>query len=155
MFDIIRFTIGAVVFFGICGWAAWRGGWPERVVSLALVADILGGTPISQTYPLSREPEMVMFAIDFIYMLVVVFVALRSDRWWPLFCGAFAFLGAITHLAQFLNIDIDQFAYITAVILWSYCGVFSIAGGMFELRHRKRRLAVANSGASGNQSLYA
>lgn len=137
MFDLVRFAVGAGVFFGICGWAIWRGGWPERLVATALLVNALV-SPLTQTHPLSRAPEMAMFVLDSAFTLLVLFTALKSDRWWPLFCCAFAFLGALTHLAQHLNIDVDQFVYMTAIVLWNYLVVFAIAGGMLELAWRKR-----------------
>ena len=139
MYDLIRFSVGALVFFGLCGLAIWRGGWPERTVAVAiLVGSFL--TPVVQIHGSADGLEPWVFLIDFSFMLLVVGVALKSDRWWPLFCAAYALLVASSHFARSLNEGIRQYAYISGAVLWSYAAVLALGLGVWELE-RRRRLA--------------
>jgi hypothetical protein len=142
MFDLIRLAAGTLIFFGLCGLAIWRGGRPERIVAITLLVTMVI-TPLVQTGVGEDSLEVGMFLVDTFFMLVVFWVALTSDRWWPLFCAAFALLAAVSHVARTFNDQIGQFSYITATVMWSYGTVYALGAGVFELERRKRRLAAA------------
>lgn len=141
MFDLVRLAAGTLIFFGLCGLAIWRGGWPERTVAITLLVTMVL-TPLVQTGAGEHGLEVGMFLVDTFFMLVVIAVALKSDRWWPLFCGAFAMLAAVSHLARTLDDQIGQFSYISATVMWSYGTVYALGAGVFELEWRKRRRAA-------------
>lgn len=141
MFDLVRLAAGTLIFFGLCGLAIWRGGWPERTVAITLLVTMVL-TPLVQTGAGEDGLEVGMFLLDTFFMLVVIAVALKSDRWWPLFCGAFAMLAATSHLARTLDDQIGEFSYISATVMWSYGTVYALGAGVWELEWRKRRLAA-------------
>ena len=138
MFDLIRLAAGTLIFFGLCGLAIWRGERPERIVAVTLLVTMVL-TPMVQTGAGESGLEIWMFLVDTFFMLVVLAVALTSNRWWPLFCGAFALLAALSHIARTLDQQIAQFSYISATVLWSYGTVFALGAGVWELERRRRR----------------
>jgi len=143
-FDLIRFTVGIIIWYGICGFALWRGGWPERVAGAGILVTAIAA-PIVQQSPFMADTDLGVFALDLGLFFVLLWVALRSDRWWPLFATAFMLLAVVTHLAVMLSSAIREFTYVTATTLWGYLVVYSLAFGLWEISRRRKRQRAALS----------
>lgn len=98
--------------------ALWRGGRPERIAAtvmiLAWIASALG-----QNAHVVLGPQAIITAIDTLLFLVLLAIALTSDRWWPLWACAFQGLTVVLALAMAADPRV-----------WSRSGF--IAGGVFS-----------------------
>jgi hypothetical protein len=92
--------------------AGIRGGAPERVVAFAYSLWVLAG-PIYKTWgdPHFDRLDPINLAIDGGLMLVLVIVALKANRVWPMLAAAFALLPMMGHFARGVNLDGMQRAY--------------------------------------------
>jgi hypothetical protein len=129
------------------GWAValaafWKGGWSERTAAGAFILAWLAT-------PLLRDRSWIGtqwggFAIDIVFLAVLVGVALRSRRYWPLFAAAFQLLAVLTHLARIIDPHVHVWAYITAGVIWTYLTLFAIALGAYN-RWRERSQPAAKA----------
>ncbi len=95
------------------GVALWRGGWPER---LAGVAMILAWFATCFVYNIHQKfgPQTAVFLVDLALMLVLLFIALRSNRWWPMWACGFHGLSLILMLATLADPKIPNHATLNA-----------------------------------------
>jgi hypothetical protein len=113
---------------GICIYAIWKGGLPERIVSVAMAGGSLA-TRLLEDRVHWLDPQWGILSVDAVFFLIVLGLALRTDRSWMLFATAFALLQLVTHLAMFADNGVHGWAYLTALIIWSYLILFSLGIG--------------------------
>jgi len=100
------------------GVAVWRGGWPERIAAVAMAAAWLASAILHDADQL-HGPQQLIMAIDLGLFGVLLTLALRSDRWWPMWACAFHGLSVVLALAMLADPGV-----------WSRSGF--IAGGVFS-----------------------
>ncbi|MFC3080214.1 hypothetical protein ACFODL_19105 [Phenylobacterium terrae] len=123
-------TIGNIVQFTICFLALWRGGRDERIVAAALLANTLASKlAVSSDWV---EPEYLVLVADMALLTVLVTLALRTTRWWVLWCAAFELLIVITHVAIVVDPTVRARSYVTGMIIWSYMVLLPLGFGAWE-----------------------
>jgi len=126
----------------------WRGGTPERLA----ISGCAGGSILSAgtvwvglgTY------ERLQFGILFVDLGLLAFflwLALRADRYWPLWVSGFHSVGVMTHFAKALAPDLNPWAYAVGQAAGSYLIIAAIVAG--TVRHRLR---LARDGADNSWS---
>ena len=135
--------LGASIFLPLlvlsCGYALWRGNRDARVVAftcmLATLATHLAIAPLRERY---SNVETGVLLVDTLTLLVFVAVALRSDRFWPLWVAGLQLTTAIGHVMKGVHIDLLPQAYGAALRFWSYPILLILVVGTFR---NQRRLA--------------
>jgi hypothetical protein len=121
-------------------YALWAGGGPERVgatvYALSVAATHLAMTAHDQHW---LNVEVGVFTVDVVTFLAFILIALRADRFWPLWVSAFLGLGVLGHLGRLAEPGAFWWAYAVVLTIWSYPIVMLFALGAFL--HR-RRLAL-------------
>ncbi len=84
--------------------------------------------------------ETGIFVVDVLLFLALVGLALRSDRFWPLWAAAFQMVAVFVHIASIVETDDYAWAYAIAVNFWSYPVMLALMAGI-ALESRKRRMA--------------
>ena len=127
-----------------CGYALIRGGRDERIVAIVcLVASVLTAfvlSPWGHRYSQIEAGEML---VDLTVLAVFVAVALRSDRFWPLWIAGLQLTSSLAHLLKGINIDLLPQAYEAATKFWSYPILLIIAAGTWRRQQRTRHEARA------------
>lgn len=139
--------LGAPIFLTIlvlcCGYALWRGNRDARVIAiaccLAVLATHLVIAPLRERYSSVEEGVLV---VDSLTLLVFVLVALRSDRFWPLWIAGLQLTTAIGHMLKGVNIDLLPHAYGAALRFWSYPILIILAVGAYRHHRRVRKAAT-------------
>lgn len=81
-------------------YALWRGGAPERATAAAIVvAVVLTITAGEVSRRVFASREVVVFCIDTALCVTVMLVALRAERFWPLWLAAVLILEILLQLA--------------------------------------------------------
>ena len=123
-----------------CGYALWRGRSDERtsavVCLLATLATQLVIPPPSDRYSFV-DVELVL--IDLGVLAAFVAVALRSDRFWPLWIAGLQLTISISHLLKAIDQELLPRAYAAAAVLWSYPILLIIVIGTWRNHQRRRR----------------
>jgi hypothetical protein len=104
-----------------CGYALWRGRSDERIAAivclLATVATRLAISPLSVRY---TDLEIGLLLIDAAVLAAFIAIALRSQRFWPLWVAGLQLTNSMAHLMKVVEFDLVPKAYAAAAMFWSY-----------------------------------
>ena len=67
-----------------------------------------------------------VMGVDIALLVFFLWLALHSEKFWPLFVAGFQLLLVITHFASAADSAVTGWAYKTAEMIWSYLIVFTI-----------------------------
>jgi hypothetical protein len=129
-----------VVIGGVCAAALLKGGREERIAAGAFVLGTLA-TPFIKDY--SWGTQWAIFGVDVVYLALLLVIALRSPRYWPLCAAGFQLLGVVTHAASIVDPMLPKWAYVTAGVIWTYLVLAAIAVGTWNAWRGRRQLANA------------
>lgn len=122
---------------GASVYAIAKGGAPERLIGLALLL-AAGSTRVLQSGLAVRfvQVETGVAAVDLVLLGFTVAVALRADRFWPMWVVALQGLGVGAHLVKSIDADIARsvYAFLTAIGSYPIILILVIA----TTRHRNR-----------------
>lgn len=132
---------GAPIFLTIlllsAGYAAWRGNRDARVIAaacfLATLATRFAVQPLTDRY---ASVEQGLLLIDGLMLAVFVIVALRSDRFWPLWIAGLQLTSSLGHLLKAIDVSLVPQAYGAAIAFWSYPILLILAVGTWRGHHR-------------------
>lgn len=129
-------------------YAAFRGGAPERLSALIIVAATVATVLVPKVGKVafaSLEPGV--FIVDSLTGVAFILVALRAQRYWPMWMAALQIDTVLTHVAMLTAPRVMPWAYAVMEIAWSYPMVILLAVG--TARHQ-RRLRLYGSDPSWN-----
>ena len=128
------------VTLAICALALWQGRWEERASAAGQLANIaLTVVWRDHSWPAVQRGAFVADLLFFAFLLVI---ALRTTRYWPLAAAAFALLAVLTHLAKMIDPALQQWAYITAGVIWTYSILAAIGVGTWNSWRTRRQPTV-------------
>jgi hypothetical protein len=123
-----------------CGYALWRGRKYEQLSALvfiaATVATVLARTSGPERYIALERSDLV---IDTLVLVAMVAIALRSDRFWPLWIAGLQLTISMSHVLKAIQPDLLPLAYAAAERFWSYPTLIILFIGAW--RQHQRRLA--------------
>lgn len=121
----------------VLGYAMLKGGTPERVAALIIIAasvsTVTTWAPSQLRY---KSVDAGIFITDFIMMLALVALALRAERFWTLWVAAFQVMQFASHIPEILVPELLPVTYKVVISIWSYPMLFLLAAGTY--RHRQR-----------------
>lgn len=121
---------------GSCAYAFFRGGAPERIGAGILIAATAAS---ALTLLASRNryfaTEISTMWVDIAMTLAFLALALRAQRYWPMWVSMVQIDMVATHLVMF-SPDTQAWSYWAMQALWSYPAPILLAAGTF--RHRRR-----------------
>jgi uncharacterized protein involved in response to NO len=122
-----------------CGFALWRGRNDERTAALvclfATIATRFAIAPITLRY---SSVELGLLLIDLAVLACFVAIALRSERFWPLWIAGLQLTISVSHVLKAVDESLLPRAYAAAAVLWSYPILLIIAVGTWR-GHRRRK----------------
>ncbi len=130
MFSSTPERVWAVAMFAVFAFALWRGGRTERVVAVANIAAWIA-TILVQNRHNWLDPQWGMFTVDVAFLLLLLWCVVTSNRLWILPAAAFQLLAVVTHGAILADDGVRAWTYMTALILWSYLVLITLAVGTY------------------------
>jgi hypothetical protein len=122
-----------------CGVAAWWGGRDERLAALALaLAAVITPLAVSRHW---AGPEMGVVLVDGALFAALMYIAIGSRAFWPMWATGFQLCGLAVHLAAAMSPHMLPAAYAETLAVWSYAVVLTLLiGTLFEgrVRHGRR-----------------
>jgi hypothetical protein len=115
------------------GVALWMGGWPERAAAIAMVTAWFASAVLLARIQLWGLEAEVMI-VDVALFVVILAIALKSDRWWPLWAAGFLGLVVLVHFAVILDPRIWGRAYFVASNIFSYLTMLALLTGSLSRR---------------------
>ena len=118
----------------------WRGRRDERDVGIVLVLGVIAThLVISPLRTRFASVETHVFAVDVIVFLGFLWVALRSERFWPLWIAGLQLTAILGHVLKAVDIGLFPKAYAAAMVFWSYPIVLILAIGTWRSHQRSLR----------------
>lgn len=117
----------------VCGYAFARGQRDERLAAATcLLATLATRFAISPLHGRYGGLESGLLAIDVLVLAAFVAIALRSERFWPLWIAGFQLTGSLAHLLKAIEWDLLPRAYAAAAVFWSYPILLVLAIGTWR-----------------------
>lgn len=145
---MLRIMIFVALLVLTCGYALRRGGQPERVVAMALLASTLASAMVrADVDHRFVEMETGLLIVDALLLIVLVVVASRADRGWPLLVAGLHLVTVGAHGIKFVEPGMIPVTYAVLIALWSYPMLILLVVGTW--RHHRR---IRRYGADGDWS---
>lgn len=122
------------------GYALWRGRGDEKIAAgVALLATI--ATQFVMPPPSLRYSglQFDLVVIDLAVLAAFVAIALRSERFWPLWVAGLQLTNSMAHLMKGIESDLLPQAYAAAAVFWSYPILLTIIVGTWRTHQRSLR----------------
>ena len=111
----------------------------ERLVSIILVVGVIATElvlpPVHERF---RGVETELMIVDSAVFLGFVWVALRSDRFWPLWVAGLQLTSILGHALKAVDSELFSRAYAAALVFWFYPMLLVIAAGTWRSVRRTR-----------------
>ena len=106
----------------VCLYAWWRGGADERVVAATCLAGTLATmlVDIAAAANVTAGVEEGLMLVDLGVLAGFITVALRSNRFWPLWVAGLQLTTSLGHILKGVDHDLLPRAYGAALQFWSY-----------------------------------
>lgn len=130
-------SIFIFLLIAVCAYALLRGGRDERIVAITcIVGTIATHLTISPLRDRYASVEIGVILVDLIVLAGFMLVALRSNRFWPLWVSGLQLTTVFGHLMKGAQTDLLPQAYGAALQFWSYPIVILLGIGTW--RHVRR-----------------
>jgi hypothetical protein len=137
-------TLFRILLAFVALYALLRGKRDERNVSIILVIGVIAThyawTPVEDRF---AGLETHVMAVDIVVFAGFLWVALRSDRFWPLWIAGLQLTTILGHLLKAADTGLFSRAYGAALMFWAYPIVLILAIGTW----RSHRRAMHGTGA--------
>jgi hypothetical protein len=133
------------------GLAISRGGAPERLIAFAFLIDSVATVLVQQGRTIKfHSPEPAIFVIDLVMVLVAAQIAIRANRWWPIWFTACHMIGVLSHVVRLIDVKIATWPYYVTASYGAYpLWLLVIAGTIgHEVRLRKYGIDPSWKGSS-------
>lgn len=123
-----------------CGYALWRGRKYERLAAMTCIAativSVAARSPLQQRY---LGIELGDLIVDTAVLIAFVAIALRSDRFWPLWVAGLQLTANLAHVLKAIDMSLLPKAYAAAERLWSYPILLIVFVGAWR-SHRRAQM---------------
>lgn len=127
-------------------YAFLRGKRDERNVSIILVVGVIAThfawTPVHQRF---AGLETHVMAVDIVVFAGFLWVALRSERFWPMWIAGLQLTTIFGHLLKAVEGDLFSKAYGAALMFWAYPIVLILAVGTWRGHRRAQHGPTASA----------
>ena len=129
-----------------CGYSLWKGRSDERMAAtvciVASVVSVLVLSPLAKRYSGVETGEL---TVDLLVLAAFTYIALRSERFWPLWIAGLQLTASMAHILKSIEIGLMPEAYAAATRIWSYPILLIIAVGTWRnhKRHQVREPTAA------------
>ena len=129
------------IFFAVVAlYALLRGRRDERQVGIIMVAALLATELVLPPQPERFDTvEKNLLLVDLAVFAGFLWVALRSDRFWPMWIAGLQLTMLLGHALKIMDADLFSKAYAAALLFWAYPEVVILAIGTW--RNQRRRAA--------------
>lgn len=121
-------------------YAWWAGGAPERIGATTYAVSAVGTyLVLLASTPRWQSVEVGVFIVDVITFILFCVLAMRSNRFWPIWVSSLLGLGVLGHLGRWVGPEVFWWAYAVILSIWSYPILAIIAIGTWNHQRRLKR----------------
>ncbi len=129
---LVRLVLYNGLLIGAFGYAWLRGRREERLAAAVCVVASFASLLLLTRLRFS-EIEYGILAVDLAVLAAFVAVALRSERFWPLWVSGLQMTSTVPHVLKLIDPGLMPFAYAAAETIWSYPILIIIAIGTWRV----------------------
>jgi hypothetical protein len=123
-----------------CGYALWRGRKYEQLSAAICIVASVSSVMLHHAERIGYHGLQVSdLVVDTLVLLAFIVIALRSDRFWPLWVAGLQLTISISHVLKAMQPDLYPMAYAAAERFWSYPTLVIIAVGAWRQHQRRMR----------------
>ena len=130
-------TIYNLLLAAVAVYAFMRGNADARLAAAICVIATLGTkfviSPVAHRY---SGVELGVFIVDFLTLVGFVVIAIRTDRFWPLWVAGLQLTTLVAHLLKAVEVDLMPHAYAVAGRFWVYPIFLIIVVGTWRSHQR-------------------
>src|SRR3569623_2487075 len=141
-----------ILWLGVCGYALWRGGQPERfVAAIFLIAAPLA----SALYSAHRWHGMQLgiFAADTVMLVLLLAIAMKANRYWPIGLAAMQLLQVTGHLLKLADPHMLPVLYWISAVVWAYPMLVLLWLGTIRHHNRVKKFGPERSWSGSSTPL--
>lgn len=131
-----RVILFDLLLFGACGYALLQGRTDAKIVALVCIIANFASYGLVSNY---SSVETGVMVIDLLTFIAFTYVALTSDRFWPLWVSGLQLTTSLGHLLKGMESELLPIAYAAALRFWSYPILIILAVGVWRGRRRPQR----------------
>lgn len=129
---------------GVCCYALWRGGQPERYVAGMFLVAFPLGLFLNAKFR-SQGIQWGSLGIDVAMLVLLLVIALRANRYWPMALAAMQLLQVMGHLLKLADPQMLPLLYWISSVVWAYPMLTLLLLGAVRHRNRVKRLGPESS----------
>jgi hypothetical protein len=132
-----------------CGYAGLKGAVPEKIgAAIFTIASVLSTALVSDRGVRFGSLEAGVFAVDVAVLLALLALALRAERFWPLWALALHLIETAGHTVKLVDPLVIPRAYAFVLALWSYPMLLLLVAGTWNHQRRLAKFGVDKSWSS-------
>lgn len=136
-----RYLIFWAILIICCGFALLKGRKYERITAAVFVAAALSSVVGRQLLQVRYlQFDMGEAIVDTAVLIVLVGIALISDRFWPLWAAGLQLVGSMAHLLKAIDDSFAPWGYAVAARFWSYPILIILLIGTWRQYRRSKAL---------------
>lgn len=112
-----------------CGFAALYGGRSGRLVATAVILAAVA-TPLASNRNSWLAPNLGVLAVDAILLIILIWIATGSDRWFPVWVAGLQLVGVIFHLGSVAAPGFAPDVYFLLQAFWAIPVLMTLAIGV-------------------------
>lgn len=145
-------TLAILLHVFCCGYAAVRGGVPERIIACSLFIAFAASIMIVKlVHPVGATPLMLL--VDLSLLVCLYAVSVCSTRYWPLWATGLHILGVAAGLVRMVDPMMQVAGYQTMVRMPSYVILALLTAGTARHQRRLRRFGTDRSWRQSSPTL--
>jgi hypothetical protein len=125
------------ILFLVSVFAFWCGRTDERVAAAICVLATFASNIVYEPRDAYAGVEMGVFIVDATTFVGFTLIALRSERFWPLWLAGFQLTTVFSHLLKAVQLDLMPQAYAAAARFWAYPIFLIIVVGTWRSYRRR------------------
>ncbi len=126
------------VLFAVCAYAFLRGCRDERLAAATCIVATFATNLVYSPAGSYAGIETGVLIVDSLAMLGFIFIALRTDRFWPLWVAGLQLTTLIAHIFKVADLDLIPQVYAAAARFWVYPIFLIIVIGTWRTHQRSR-----------------
>ena len=122
----------------VCAYAFLAGRSDERIVAgICAIASVTSAVVVAPLGSRYSNVEAGIFLVDVAAFAGFTFVALRTERFWPLWVAGLQLTTIIAHALKSVQLDLMPEAYAAAARFWVYPIFLIIVSGTWRSQRRR------------------
>ena len=143
----IGLVVYVIAFPALCVFAWFGGGVTERRVATAFAIAAIASISAGLFGNHWHGPNWGVIVIDVIFLIVLVVIARRSTRFWPLWAAASQLAGCLARFPAIMNPAFPKELYVSTQPYWALPLLVSLMIGAISA-HRQRRVWEKTGGTN-------